>query len=76
MRALPALQSIHELAGGLQTFTHHMCLLPYHEQGILQESSLVLDGRGSSHCAPIGHLTIMLRTELAIPLPRAKTVCH
>lgn len=41
-RSLPALQSIHELSGSVDTFAHQRGLLAHRYQGILEQACLVL----------------------------------
>lgn len=48
---IPALESIHELAGGVETFAHEGALLAHGNQGIFEEAGLVLRRRGGRHVA-------------------------
>ena len=48
---IPALESIHELPGGVETFSHESGLLAHSDQGIFEEAGLVLRRRGGRHVA-------------------------
>ena len=45
----PALEGIHELAGGVQALAHHHRLLAYGDEGIFQEPGLVFGYHRRGH---------------------------
>jgi hypothetical protein len=49
-RHVPALQSVHELSGRIEAFPHERRLLAHGDQGILEQSSLILQGGRRGHC--------------------------
>lgn len=50
---IPALESIHELSGGVETFAHEGALLAHGDQGIFEEAGLILRRRGGRHVASL-----------------------
>jgi hypothetical protein len=51
----PAFESIHQFAGGVKTLAHQDRLLAHGDEGILEETGLVLRRRGRRH---FGSLTL------------------